>query len=273
MKKILLVIVLLLPGFTFSQKVFEGKITYWTPPEISSEDSFVMISYFSPGKIRMEFGFNNNSRQELYSVIGILDSNIYYMVYPVNKMVIRIIVDSLDYYKVVANECLNGEADILGYKCFGIKESLEESIDFIDSNFTFSAESTSWYAKELFFPYKIDRSFSQSLMVYNDRICLLSETILKDSTAGEEITKLKAIKVENTNSPDSLFQIPGDHLIQTIKMSELLKDATIATITLTELKQEEEKKPEPPPPPPPPKEPKPLKPPAKKGKQPKPVKG
>src|SRR6185503_5968831 len=129
---------------------------------------------------------------------------------------------------------------------------------------------TSWYAKELYFPYDPTSYFNDFPIVYNNSICLSSVSDTKDSVLGDERMSMTAIKVEYIKNPDSLFQIPNGFSVYNGKMSEFLKDTGAAKITvrevkLQELKQEEEEKPEPPPPPPP-KTPKSSKTPAKKGK-------
>lgn len=231
-----------------------------------------MYHYFSPGKIRIETGHNNYKFAIPDNpIIGLLDSNIYYMLYPASKYAIKIIVDTPYLYKITKENCLTNEEDICGFKCIGRSESVVEPESLREEDDSaVSADIISWYAKDLYFPYYIDRYLTQTLLVYNNRICLSSEIDFNDSTWRDDKEYLKAVEVEKQTNRESLFQVPNGYTIQPIKMSQIISGSVETKITLTEITQEEEQKPEPPPPPPP-KDSK-SKSPPKKEKQ-KPVKG
>lgn len=275
MKRLLFLPLLISSFFSSSQKVFEGKITF--KGAVEGDDSVTKTHYFSPGKIRMEMSYDNDPADHDTPVIGLLDSNIYYILYPGNKIALRIIIDTTEIFETFATKTLANELEICGFKCFGIKDSLRVTTGLINVNILNTMTVTSWYTKELYFPYDLTPYFNGYGIVYNKSICLSSISDTKDSILGVERMILNAIKVESIKNPDSLFQIPHGFSVFSSKMSEFLKDTGSTKITvrennIEELKQEEVKKPEPPPPPPP-KESKPLKSPAKKTKPTKPVKG
>jgi hypothetical protein len=263
MKKVAFICLFIFPFFCFSQKIFEGKITYAAP--LLMNDSVLMVHYFSPRKIRIEMGFSKDDlSKDDNPVIGLLDSNIYYLLYPANKTAIRVIIDTSDDVEIIASDSLTEWLDICGFRCYGIKDSIKESASLIDSSISLSIKVTSWYAKDLYFPYKISRYFSSSSMVHNNNICLSSEADFHDLEFGDDEMNLIATKVDFVKNPDSLFQIPSAYSVQTIKMSEMFQKTS--TVTIEDIIQEEKEEPEPPPPPPPKK-------PTKKTKGIKPVKG
>lgn len=274
MKRLLILPLLFLFYFCSSQKVFEGKITY--KGAVEGGDSVTKTHYFSPGKIRMEMSYDNDPSGYDSPVIGLLDSNIYYILYPASKVALRIIIDTTEIFETFACETLADELEICGFKCFAIKDSLKVAAGLINVNISNTTVATLWYTKELYFPYDLTPYFNGYGIVYKNSICLSSVSDTKDSILGDERMTTTAIKVEYVKNPDSMFQIPNGYSVISGKMSEFLKDTgtkiTVREIRTEELKQEEEEKPEPPPPPPP-KKSKPLKSPAKKTKPTKPVKG
>ena len=228
-------------------------------------DSIFMISYYSPGKVRTEMFLSNDnlSKDDTY-VIAFLDSNIYYVLQSTKKAAKEILIDTLKLNENIDRVPLNDELNVLGIKCYGVKETMKYDVPMFNSDTSVTMQVISHYAKDLYFPYTITPHFSQSSMVYNNNICLSSKTKFDNSTFGGYEMVLTAIKVEYIKNPDSLFQIPSTYSIQTIKMSEMFQKTR--TVTIEEIMQEEKEEPEPPPP-------RPLKKPTKRTKGINPVKG
>jgi hypothetical protein len=208
---------------------------------------------------------DNISKDDTY-VIGFLDSNVYYVLHPIAKTADRILIDTsgLIDFKIMSSVPLNDEIEVLGRKCYGIKETMKYNS--LNSDTSFAMQVISHYAKDIYFPYNIKPYFMQTSTTYNNNICLSTKTSYNNKAlgafAGNEII-LAATKIEQFKNQDSLFEIPKNFSISTTKMSEILNDTPSKKVTITEIIQEEEKKPEPPPPPPP-KKPQSSKSPAKK---------
>lgn len=270
--KCLVILLFLLSSFlSFGQKVFEGKIVYayqWDKYEsVLKGDSILMITYYAPGKIRTDMLVSNNdvSKDDTY-VIGFLDSNIYYVLHPATKKAERILIDTpgLTDLRIISGVTLNDEIEVLGRKCYGVKEVMKYNRSMLDSGAAAAMEVTTYYAKDLYFPYKGVPYFTQSSAINNNNIFLSTKTSYNSGPFGNNEIVLTAVKIEQFKIHDSLFAIPENLSTQTTKMSDILNDTAKRTVTVTEITKEEEEKPEPPPPPPPGKSSKSTKSPAKK---------
>ena len=199
-------------------------------------------------------------------MIGFLDSNVYYVVHSTTKKTKRIVIDTpgLIDFKIMSSVPLNDEIEILGRKCYGVKEITRYNLPSHNSDTSLTIQVISHYARDLYFPYNITPYFTQSSTTHNNAICLSTKTSYNNGPfSGNEII-LAAIKIEQLKNADSLFEIPKNFSTQTTKMSEILSNTDKRTVTITEITKEAEEKPEPPPPPPPKQPSKSTKPPAKK---------
>jgi hypothetical protein len=271
MKKAIFIFLAFLPLLVFSQKEFEGIVTY-KGFQSTEKKSFDFKLYLSKGKIKAKMA-GNETAEEYSEQIHIYDFNtgIHYIIDDKAK---TFAIDSLhkktseDFRTRVKDTSL--PENILGYSCKGY------NITPISASYLDDWNGISWFSDSLKFivPVKYRGKRSMSTLADGNMLMLKSIMSFNHDEAEDEGDSLFIVadKIEKIKLDESEFLPPAGYILITEEqMDEIYQDSIksdsveIKELTLTELKQEEPKKT-------PAKPAKPTKSPAKKEKQ-KPIKG
>lgn len=277
MKKLVLTCILIVPILVSAQRNFEGVITY--KGITSDEDNnFEIKILFADNKMKIKV-------VALHPIVQVIEiynfkTGIHYSLFEEKK---TYTIDSLDNFSFddrfsdLKDTTLN--ESILGHACKSFSVSTKEENSFVDelSTVIWYADSIKFIIPEKYWNKRAIETCDDGNILFLKMQNIASFTIDEDDEAIEDKSDtllIVADKIERMEVDELEFQLPAGYTYSTVPAFHRgQRDSVrVRELTLTELVQEEDLKPEPPPPPPP-KDPKPLKSPAKKGKQPKPVKG
>jgi len=233
-----------------------------------------MVMYLSPGKIRATMNhapLQNIAYKSAYFLADLVNKN-YYLINDSLKVMTKLINDlgHSGFLNDLKKDLLHTTKKIAGFECYCKRGVQADTIKIMDSNFILNTKMDAWFAKELYFPFYIDEQFGVSTMLSDMSICLMMEFHITsiDSSVNENV-RITAITIDQNKLPDHIFQIPTTYMIKNEKASDIFVTQTKTEVKITDMKIEELDSI----PPPPPQAPKPIKTPAKKTKQTKPVKG
>ena len=274
MKKMIFLYILVLPLSLCAQNDFEGIITYRGTSTANMKPFEIKMS-FSDKKMKVEIIGDDLSDPEINKwEIFNYKTGIHYTIWKEEKIFST---DSLDNFSNDDNQTTlrdtSLQENILGNSCQAfVAAPSRELLRLL------------WLADSIRFiiPEKYCHKRGIETLHDGNMLFLKMQAIINlgfDDDEEDDIIKnkldtffLTAQKIERVKLNESQFLPPTGYSFSTHERSIPRDSVRVRELTLTELKQEEVIKPEPPPPPPP-KETKPLKSPAKKTKQTKPVKG
>ena len=277
MKKLLLLVAFVLPVSLSAQVNFEGVITYKVVTT-GEENNFELKIFYGNGKMKAKV-FAPRPTYESVEIYN-FKTGIHYSVFEDEKTYSIDTLDNSSFDDQLSDlrDTTIGES-ILGYYCKSFTATTKKEKAFVDE-----ISTVIWFPDSIKFiiPEKYRNKRSIETCDDGNMLFLKMQAIVGFNIDEEdEIINRKrdtmlmiAHKIEKMRIDELEFQPPAGYAYLDESPSHPRKrdSVRVRELTLTELVQEEDLKPEPPPPPPP-KDPKPLKSPAKKGKQPKPVKG
>lgn len=241
MKKIGLILIISLPGLSFSQTVFQGKIVY----TISNEKWDSAIVYFSPGKIRSETiltTFRDPADRFTYFLAD-LEKKEYYLINDSARTVTKLIFDSTFTSKQTRGKrtVLDTKKTIQGFECYGISETKADTFNIVDTDIVVRSKIDTWYTKDIFFPYKMGSFFNYPSILDEKNIFLLIELHLEGYDFYSDKITIAAKTIDQTKLPESLFQVPTTYKMKHEKVSSIFKRkiATETKVKITDLKLEE----------------------------------
>ena len=275
MKKLVLTCILIAPILLSAQSNFEGAITYKVITT-DEENNFELKIFYGNGKMKAKV-FASRPTYESVEIYN-FKTGIHYSIFEDEK---TYSIDTLDNFSLEdqlsdLRDTTIGES-ILGYYCRSFTATSKEVNGIVNeiSTVMWFPDSIKFIIPEKYRNKGDIETCSDGNMLFLKMLSIVEFRFDDDDENVEckrDTMLMVAHKIEKMRIDELEFQPPADYtfLNEPPFHSRKRDSVVIRELTLTELTQEEDE-PEPPPPPPP-KNPKPLKAPAKKDKQPKPIK-